>query len=96
MRFAKLLLTITMYGWTLGVSASADEPTATASSITTSNNMPDSTLVSIDNDAPTSLQGLALTRAESHTSSVQDLSIFGVISLGILGMLWVRRHTTEL
>jgi hypothetical protein len=37
-----------------------------------------------------------LTRAESHTSSVQDLSIFGVISLGILGLLWVRRHTTEL
>jgi len=95
-RFTTLLLTITLYCWTLGVPAYADEPTATASSMTTSNNMPDAALISTDSDAPTSPQSLALTRAESHTSSVQDLSIFGVISLGIMGLLWVRRHTTEL
>lgn len=29
-------------------------------------------------------------------ASPQDLSIFGVISLGIIGLFWIRRHTSEL
>ncbi|MCZ6457803.1 MAG: hypothetical protein O6766_00435 [Gammaproteobacteria bacterium] len=39
---------------------------------------------------------IAVSNVQPHTSSVQDLSIFGVISLGIMGLIWVRRHTTEL
>jgi hypothetical protein len=30
------------------------------------------------------------------TASAQDLSIFAVISLGVIGLLWIRRHTSEL
>jgi hypothetical protein len=30
------------------------------------------------------------------TASAQDLSLFGVISLGIIGLFWIRRHTSEL
>ena len=29
-------------------------------------------------------------------ASPKDLSIFGVISLGIIGLFWIRRHTSEL
>ena len=29
-------------------------------------------------------------------ASAQDLSLFGVLALGIIGLLWVRRHTSEL
>ena len=28
--------------------------------------------------------------------STADLSLFGVISLGIIGLFWIRRHTSEL
>ena len=28
--------------------------------------------------------------------SIVDLSLFGVISLGIIGLFWIRRHTSEL
>ncbi len=30
------------------------------------------------------------------TVSAQDLYLFGVISLGIIGLFWIRRHTSEL
>lgn len=30
------------------------------------------------------------------TPSIQDLSLFGVLGLGIIGLLWIRRHTSEL
>ena len=29
-------------------------------------------------------------------ASPKDLSIFGVISLGIIGLFWIRRHISEL
>jgi hypothetical protein len=29
-------------------------------------------------------------------ASVLDLSLFGIISLGVLGLFWIRRHTSEL
>lgn len=29
-------------------------------------------------------------------TTVQDIAIFGLISLGVLGLLWIRRHTSEL
>jgi len=34
----------------------------------------------------------------THASSpsIQDLSLFGVLGLGIIGLLWIRRHTSEL
>lgn len=28
--------------------------------------------------------------------SAQNLSLFGVIFLGVLGLFWIRRHTSEL
>lgn len=29
-------------------------------------------------------------------TSALDLSLFGIISLGIIGLFWIRRHTAEL
>ena len=29
-------------------------------------------------------------------SRVQEMALFGLIGLGILGLLWIRRHTSEL
>ena len=29
-------------------------------------------------------------------ASALDLSLFGIISLGVLGLFWIRRHTSEL
>jgi hypothetical protein len=29
-------------------------------------------------------------------TSAADLSLFGILALGIIGLLWVRRHTSEL
>lgn len=29
-------------------------------------------------------------------ASLLDLSLFGVIALGVLGLFWIRRHTSEL
>ena len=29
-------------------------------------------------------------------ASTLDLSLFGVITLGVLGLFWIRRHTSEL
>ena len=31
-----------------------------------------------------------------NTTSAQDLSLFGILALGIIGLLWIRRHTAEL
>lgn len=28
--------------------------------------------------------------------SALDLSLFGIISLGVIGLFWIRRHTSEL
>ena len=40
----------------------------------------------------------ARTAANSHAHgiSAQDLYLFGVISLGVIGLFWIRRHTSEL
>jgi hypothetical protein len=29
-------------------------------------------------------------------TSALDLSLFGIIALGVLGLFWIRRHTSEL
>ena len=29
-------------------------------------------------------------------TSALDLSLFGVITLGVIGLFWIRRHTSEL
>lgn len=34
--------------------------------------------------------------AESSGASLLDLSLFGIIALGVLGLFWIRRHTSEL
>lgn len=37
------------------------------------------------------------TKSESSSvTSAADLSLFGILTLGIIGLLWVRRHTSEL
>ena len=33
--------------------------------------------------------------AAATSSPAQDLSLFGIMALGIIGLLWVRRHTAE-
>lgn len=38
----------------------------------------------------------AATETADDGSAVQALSTLGALSLGILGLLWVRRHTAEL
>jgi len=38
----------------------------------------------------------AATKTVEDGSAVQALSTLGALSLGILGLLWVRRHTAEL
>ena len=45
-----------------------------------------------ENDAEPAIEA---TRALPEVSIV-DLSLFGVIALGIIGLLWIRRHTSEL
>ena len=34
--------------------------------------------------------------AEPMDTSAPDLLTFGVISLGVIGLFWIRRHTSEL
>lgn len=38
---------------------------------------------------------IARPQNESGVSAL-DLSLFGIISLGVLGLFWIRRHTSEL
>ena len=33
---------------------------------------------------------------QTPVASALDLSLFGIISLGVLGLFWIRRHTSEL
>ena len=33
---------------------------------------------------------------QPQAASAVDLSLFGVISLGIIGLFWIRRHTSQL
>ena len=63
---------------------------------TASSNLLSTGVTGTNHETPATVQHVAMTQAESHTSSVQDLSIFVVLSLGIMGLLWVRRHTSEL
>lgn len=35
-------------------------------------------------------------RAQPTGNSAVDLSLLGVISLGIIGLFWIRRHISEL
>lgn len=34
--------------------------------------------------------------ADPPATSLLDLSLFGVIALGVIGLFWIRRHTSEL
>jgi hypothetical protein len=33
---------------------------------------------------------------QGTNTSALDLSLFGVITLGVVGLFWIRRHTSEL
>jgi len=57
----------------------------------TSSNLTYSTELSV----PESIATLEFRNQPGNTSA-DDLSLFGVISLGILGLFWIRRHTAEL
>lgn len=48
--------------------------------------------------APKTQEGTAPLKQQDPTpnASALDLSLFGVISLGVIGLLWIRRHTSEL
>jgi len=35
-------------------------------------------------------------RPAGPVTSAHDLSLFGILALGIIGLFWVRRHTSEL
>ena len=35
-------------------------------------------------------------RSAGPVTSAHDLSLFGILALGIIGLFWVRRHTSEL
>ena len=46
---------------------------------------------------PVSESGLATELdATQPVASALDLSLFGIISLGVIGLFWIRRHTSEL
>jgi len=47
-------------------------------------------------DARQAGEAVAETEAVDGGSIYQALSTLGALSLGILGLLWVRRHTAEL
>jgi hypothetical protein len=36
------------------------------------------------------------TTDQAPSASALDLSFFGVIALGVIGLFWIRRHTSEL
>jgi hypothetical protein len=37
-----------------------------------------------------------LNQSTVPATSAADLSLIGILALGIIGLLWVRRHTSEL
>ena len=94
MRLAVCTMTLCLSCWIPGNLAYADAgaaPTAPNSEISSAGMGSDGTF-----QLATRTKVIAVSNVQPHTSSVQDLSIFGVISLGIMGLIWVRRHTTEL
>lgn len=94
MRLAVCTMTLCLSCWIPGNLAYADAaaaPAASSSEINSAGSSNDSTF-----PLATRTKVIAVANVHPHTSSVQDLSIFGVISLGIMGLIWVRRHTTEL
>jgi len=105
------ILTIALCCWLPGKAAYADGATAQVDAVapataavatpgtppdTASSNLLSTGVTGTNHETPATVKHVAMTQAESHTSSVQDLSIFVVLSLGIMGLLWVRRHTSEL
>ena len=92
MRLAVCITTLCLSCWIPGNLAYADAAAATPNSeINLAGTSKDGT-----SQLATRTKVIAVANVQPHTSSVQDLSIFGVISLGIMGLIWVRRHTTEL
>jgi hypothetical protein len=55
----------------------------------------DEQIVSTETSYPTANAPLSRQSAATATSAA-DLSLFGILALGIIGLLWVRRHTSEL
>ena len=93
-RLAVCITTLCLSCWIPGNLAYADAAAAAAapsSEINSAGSSNDGTF-----QLATRTKVIAVANVQPHTSSVQDLSIFGVISLGIMGLIWVRRHTTEL
>jgi len=96
-RLAVCIMTLCLSCWIPGNLAYADAAAAPAESAATSmNSAANPAETNQDTGFQISANTIAVANAEPHTSSVQDLSIFGVISLGIMGLVWVRRHTAEL
>ncbi len=93
-RMAVCIMTLLLSCWIPGNLAYADAAAAPAAPSSEIN----SAVTSNDGGfaLATRTKAIAVANVQPHTSSVQDLSIFGVISLGIMGLIWVRRHTTEL
>jgi len=91
-RLAVFIMTILLSCWVPGIQAYAGTTPAPAESTSTNSAVNPAEDFQISPGTNT----IAVANAQPHTSSVQDLSIFGVISLGIMGLIWVRRHTTEL
>jgi hypothetical protein len=55
-------------------------------------------LTYVTNTQANTQEGTAPSKSQDPTpnASALDLSLFGVISLGVIGLFWIRRHTSEL
>ena len=69
----------------------AATPAAAAASLALSE--PDNTTTIMPNSTET--VSLELSEQAPATSAL-DLSLFGIITLGVIGLFWIRRHTSEL
>ena len=52
-------------------------------------------IITADSNYPSTTTPLNAQSPAAATSAA-DLSLFGILALGIIGLLWVRRHTSEL
>lgn len=50
----------------------------------------------LSKNLPVSEQGVSADPGDPAGTSLLDLSLFGVITLGVIGLFWIRRHTSEL
>ena len=55
----------------------------------------DEQMINSESSYPAADATLSQSSAATATSAA-DLSLFGILALGIIGLLWVRRHASEL